>query len=93
MEVQPREGRSDIEMLEFSLPIPADRQEKLRALTYLHDTIDYYIQDFCGKSANVDRAFNAAANRRGGRIQVDPNVVSLPQAIQVFLCFSILMFI
>jgi len=41
-------------MLEFSLPIPSDQREKVRALTYLHDTIDYYIKDFCDRDYDIE---------------------------------------
>ena len=51
----------DIEMLEFSLPIPSDQREKVRALTYLHETIDYYIKDFCDRDQDIDTLGSVAA--------------------------------
>jgi hypothetical protein len=84
----------DVEMLEFALPLPADGKERVRALTYLHDAVDYYIKDFCDKAPNVDRAFSdAAAARRGAPPRRGHHDVSLPQAIQIFLCFYICLFI
>lgn len=82
----------DIEMLEFSLPIPSDQREKVRALTYLHDTIDYYIKDFCDRDCDIEiplgggpaRYAYPPANRYG---------VTVPQAIQIFLTFYICLFI
>ncbi len=82
----------DIEMLEFSLPIPSDQREKVRALTYLHDTIDYYIKDFC------DRDYDIEVPRGGGPARyahaaANPHGMTVPQAIQIFLTFYICLFI
>ena len=83
-----------LRLLDFSLPIPDDSAERVRALSYLHETIDRYISEFCDPSTTEDRhlradlAAEAAAARKAGY-----QGVSWPHAAQVFLCFSICLFI
>ena len=85
-------GENRVQMLELALPMPLDQQEKVRALNYLHGAVQQYIDDFCGgdpraRPAPADPAPTqpAARTRKRG--------VSLPQAIQVFLCFYLCLFI
>lgn len=85
-------GENRVQMLELALPMPMDQQEKVRALNYLHGAVQQYIDDFCGGSTLDQRApirqpSKQPAQRSRGR------GVSLPQAIQVFLCFYLCLFI
>jgi len=82
----------DIEMLEFSLPIPSDQREKVRALTYLHDTIDYYIRDFCDRDCDIDIPLGGGPARYA-HAAPNPHGMTVPQAIQIFLTFYICLFI
>ena len=86
-------SQDDIEMLEFALPIPSDQSEKLRALTYLHETIDYYIKDFCEGEGDRDIDLPLGEDRRRGPPPANPHSVTLPQAVQIFLTFYICLFI
>ncbi len=91
----PRDGagrvtENGVQMLELALPIPLDQQEKVRALNYLHGAVQQYIDDFCGgspaeRSPPPRQAAKPPTSRGRG--------VSLPQAIQVFLCFYLCLFI
>ena len=82
----------DIEMLEFSLPIPSDQREKVRALTYLHETIDYYIKDFCDRDYDIEIPLGGGAPMYA-HPPVSPHSMTVPQAIQIFLTFYICLFI
>jgi hypothetical protein len=83
----PQDG--GIEMLQFALPIPADHREKVRALTYLHETVDFYIKDFCDPKG---RPLNPLDGEDDAP-RVSPHSVTFPQAVQIFLTFSILLVI
>ena len=83
-------SHDDIEMLEFALPIPAEHHEKVRALTYLHETIDYYIKDFCDQDYDIEIPLDGGPARYH---PVNPHTVTVPQAIQIFLTFYICLFI
>ena len=85
-------SHDDVEMLEFSLPIPSDQREKVRALTYLHDTIDYYIKDFCDRDCDIEVPLGGGPARYA-HTPVNPHTVTVPQAIQIFLTFYICLFI
>jgi hypothetical protein len=82
----------DIEMLEFALPIPSNHREKVRALTYLHETIDYYIKDFCDRDHDIEIPLGGGSARYA-QPSINPNAMSVPQAIQIFLTFYICLFI
>ena len=88
------DGGSQIRLLDIALPIPADSEVRLRALRYLNESVDHYISEFCDPQdiesrriqGTLDELVSAASkHRREG--------VTLPQAMQVFLCFSICLFI
>ncbi|MDH3596045.1 MAG: hypothetical protein OEM93_14480 [Rhodospirillales bacterium] len=80
---------SGIEMLQFALPIPADHREKVRALTYLHETVDFYIKDFCDPNGRVLNPLEA----EDAVPRYNPHAITLPQAVQIFLTFYICLFI
>ena len=98
-------GQHGVQMLELALPIPLDQQEKVRALNYLHGAVQQYIDDFCSGNpdgrpapAGRDAAGPAPPSRRTRRTGSESRArkksgVSLPQAIQVFLCFYLCLFI
>ena len=93
----PKEGAADagknaVQMLELALPMPLDQQEKVRALNYLHGAVQQYIDDFCSADPAERRApASQAARQPSSRFRA--RGVSLPQAIQVFLCFYLCLFI
>ena len=85
-------GENRVQMLELALPMPLDQQEKVRALNYLHGAVQQYIDEFCGgnppdQRSPISQPPKQPAQRSRGRS------VSLPQAIQVFLCFYLCLFI
>lgn len=85
-------GESGLQMLELALPIPLDQQEKVRALNFLHGAVQQYIDDFCGGNPDERPApAGPAPSRPASRSR--KRGVSLPQAIQVFLCFYLCLFI
>ncbi len=84
--------KNGVQMLELALPIPPDQQEKVRALKYLHGAVQQYIDDFCGGNPDDQRAPASQAAKHAAPRSRDKGV-SLPQAIQVFLCFYLCLFI
>jgi hypothetical protein len=92
VDVTPNSPDGEVEMLQFALPIPSDHREKLRALTYLHETVDYYIKDFCQYDSNVPNPLEAR-EARDAAPRINPHAVTLPQAVQIFLTFYICLFI
>lgn len=87
-----RASQDEVEMIEFALPVPSDHREKVRALTYLHDTIDYYIKDFCDGEQDIEIPLGDGPAAYGPP-PVKPYSVTLPQAVQIFLTFYICLFI
>ncbi len=84
----PQDG--GVEMLQFALPIPADHREKVRALTYLHETVDFYIKDFCDPKG---RLLNPLDDDEDVAPRFNRHAVTIPQAVQIFLTFYICLFI
>ena len=82
----PQDG--GIEMLQFALPIPADHREKVRALTYLHETVDFYIKDFCDHDSRAVNPLDAR-DTPAEAPRANLHAVTLPQALQIFLTFYI----
>ena len=92
VEIAPEPRDDGIEMLQFALPIPADHHEKVRALTYLHETVDYYIKDFCEHDSRVVNPLEARETPEDAP-RINPHAVTLPQAVQILLTFYICLFI
>lgn len=86
-------GGSPLQMLELSLPIPLDQQEKVRALNYLHKAVQTYIDDFCSGTGDPERPARRHPERPRARRRSLVKGVSMSQAIQVFLCFYLCLFI
>lgn len=85
-------GENRVQMLELALPMPLDQQEKVRALNYLHGAVQQYIDDFCGGDP-IERPAPASQPANRPTMRSRGIGVSLPQAIQVFLCFYLCLFI
>lgn len=82
------EADGGVSMLDLSLPVPDDPEARVRALEFLNETVQVYIEDYCrGDAPAAPRAeievIDAAPSPAAARS------VSLAQAIQVFLCFFI----
>jgi hypothetical protein len=92
LEVTPNAPEGEVEMLQFALPIPRDHKEKLRALVYLHDTVDTYIKDFCERDDEASEPLEAEEVVAAAPA-VKPRAVTLSQAVQIFLAFYICLFI
>ena len=86
--------RSQIRLLDLSLPVPEDSEERVRALSFLNDSVDHYISEFCDPQDIHGRQVKGALGALVTAAREDDyQGMSLAQATQVFLCFSICLFI
>jgi len=86
--------RGQIRLLDLALPVPEDSAERVRALTYLNNSVNHYISEFCDPEDIHGRQVKGALNAlvSAARKEVYDGV-NLSQATQVLLCFSICLFI
>ena len=83
-----------IRLLDLALPVPEDSGERVRALTYLNESVDHYITHFCDPLDIHGRQVKGAMDALVGAAREEvQDGVSLCQATQVLLCFSICLFI
>jgi hypothetical protein len=83
-------ARGGTRRLELALPIPDDRDRRTHAIDYLYDCIEHYLDAYGAEDSEAGRRLRgrlAAVPRR----TLKEEGISLTQAIQVFLCFFILM--
>ena len=86
--------RSQIRLLDLALPVPEDGGERVRALSYLNESVNHYINQFCDPQDIHGRQITGALDALVTAARKDGyNGVSLTQATQVLLCFSICLFI
>lgn len=86
--------RSQIRLLDLSLPVPEDSEARVRALSYLSESVDHYIKEFCDpEDVQGRRVAGALDSLVTSARQDDYEGVSLTQATQVFLCFTLCLFI
>ena len=87
-------GGKPIRLLDLALPIPEGSDERVRALSYLNEAVDHYISEFWDpqdiESRRIKGSLDALVTAARKHVQ---DGVSLSQATQVFLCFSICLFI
>lgn len=87
-------GGNQVRLLDFSLPIPEDSGQRIRALSYLNETVEHYISEFCDPRNTEDRHLGADLAAEAAAVRkANHEGLSLPRAAQVFLCFSICLFI
>lgn len=85
---------SQIRLLDLALPVPEDSNERVRALSYLNESVNHYISQFCDPQDLHGRQVTGALDALVTAARKDGyNGVSLTQATQVLLCFSICLFI